>query len=82
MLLDGNTDMKASDLVTSLQSIQLYEVIRGRHGLFGPSTFKRNTNNTPIDGIWATPGIQIQAGGYFDYDVVFQLRIIDAYGLT
>ena len=27
--------------------------------------------STPIDGIWATPGIVIQEGGYFDYDSVF-----------
>jgi hypothetical protein len=26
---------------------------------------------TPIDGIWATPGIDILAGGYFNYDEVF-----------
>jgi len=37
----------------------------------GPSTFIRNTNRTPIDGIWATPGIDIISGGYFAYDEVF-----------
>ncbi len=63
--------MRASDLITSLQSIQLYEVILGMQRLLGPSTFKWNTTITPIHGIWVTPGIQIQAGGYFDYDVVF-----------
>jgi hypothetical protein len=72
LLLDGNSDMKDSDLVKALQAIQKKEVILRKHGLSGTSTFKRNMTNTSIDGIWATPGIQIQAGGYFDYDAVFQ----------
>jgi hypothetical protein len=31
------------------------------------STFSRNLNNIPIDGIFATPTIQLQAGGYFGF---------------
>ncbi len=42
-----------------------------RHGLNGPSTFRRNTTNNPIDGIWTSPNIDISAGGYFAYDSVF-----------
>jgi hypothetical protein len=31
------------------------------------STFSRNLNNIPIDGIFATPTISLQAGGYFGF---------------
>ncbi len=71
LLLDGNTDMKRSDLQKVLESCQLREVILEKHGVHGPSTYRRNNTNTPIDGIWATPGIVIQEGGYFEYDPVF-----------
>ena len=71
LLLDGNTDMKNSDLQKALEFCQLREVILEKHGVHGPSTYRRNNTNTPIDGIWATPGIVIQEGGYFEYDSVF-----------
>ncbi len=51
LLLDGNSDMKDSDLVKALQAIQKKEVILRKHGLSGTSTFKRNMTNTSIDGI-------------------------------
>jgi exonuclease III len=70
LLIDGNTNMKRSDLRSSLESLTLREVILEKHGLNGPSTFRRNNSKSPIDGIWASPGISIQAGGYFDYDEV------------
>ncbi len=71
LLLDGNTGMRRSDLQTSLENCQMREVILEKHGTHGPSTYRRNNSDTPIDGIWATPGIEIQEGGYFDYDSVF-----------
>jgi hypothetical protein len=45
--------------------------ITTRHGYDSPSTFKRNTQHIPIDRIWGTPGIDIKAGGYFQFDEVF-----------
>ncbi len=62
--------MKQSDLKNAFNSLTMKEVILDKHGLQGPSTFRRNNTKTPIDGIWATPNISILAGGYFDYDEV------------
>ena len=72
LLIDGNSSMKSSDLSLALSECSLREVLLDRYGTNGPSTFIRNTTRTPIDGIWATPGIDILAGGYFSYDEVFQ----------
>ncbi|MFN9982402.1 MAG: hypothetical protein ACK53Y_20915, partial [bacterium] len=72
LLIDGNSSMKSSDLSLALSACSLREVLLDRYGTNGPSTFIRNTTRTPIDGIWATPGIDILAGGYFSYDEVFQ----------
>ncbi len=71
LLLDGNTDMRRSDLQYSLENCQLREVILEKHGTQGPSTYTRNNTNTPIDGLWATPSIEIQVSDYFAYDSVF-----------
>jgi hypothetical protein len=43
----------------------------GKHGFAGPSTFRRNNNKVPIDGIWATPGVSMIQGKYFGFDEVF-----------
>jgi hypothetical protein len=71
LLLDGNSSMKSSDLSLALNACTLREVLLDRYGTNGPSTFIRNTTRTTIDGIWATPGIAILAGGYFSYDEFF-----------
>jgi hypothetical protein len=51
LLIDRNSNMKAGDLKNMLSSCTLREVILERHGLQGPSTFRRNNTNNPIDGI-------------------------------
>ncbi|MFN9980866.1 MAG: hypothetical protein ACK53Y_13155, partial [bacterium] len=71
-MLDGNSDMRNSDLSKALENLELEEAILGRHGKQGPATHKRNSNGIPIDGIWITPGIVIEKGGYCEYDEVFQ----------
>jgi hypothetical protein len=71
LLIDGNSSMKSGDLASAFSNCSLREVLLDKYGLQGPSTFIRNTTHTPIDGIWATPGIDILAGGYFAYDKVF-----------
>jgi len=71
LLIDGNSNMKQSDLKAALVQIDMEEVIIGKHGLDGPATHKRNATSGPIDGIWGTPGIVINKGGYFAYDEVF-----------
>ncbi len=63
--------MKNSDLKMALENLTLNEVLLKKHGLNGPSTFRRNNSKHPIDGIWASPNICLKAGGYFAYDDVF-----------
>jgi hypothetical protein len=70
ILIDGNSNMKGSDLSRAFTQLSLSEAILGRHGTVGPATHKRNSTQTPIDGIWVSPGIQIERGGYFEYDEV------------
>jgi hypothetical protein len=67
-MLDGNEDMHRGLFSQTFCSLQLREVLLQRHGNKAPSTYRRNTNDIPIDGIWASLGIEIIAGGYFDYD--------------
>ncbi len=71
LMLDGNSNMRKSDLKSALESCSLKEVILKKHGTHGPATFRRNNAKTPIDGIWTSPSIDIKACGYFDYDSVF-----------
>jgi hypothetical protein len=70
LMLDGNEDMHKGNLANKLHNLQLREVILEKHGHKAPSTYRRNTKEVPIDGIWASTGIQIKAGGYFDFDEV------------
>lgn len=63
--------MKSSDLTTALQGMLLHEVLLDCYGLNGLRKCSKNTCSTPIDSIWTTAGITIQAGGYFAYDEVF-----------
>jgi hypothetical protein len=70
LLIDGNSNMKNSDLRTALEEIHMKEAILQKHGLLGPATHKRNSTSSPIDGIWTTPGKAIERGGYFAYDEV------------
>jgi len=70
LTIDGNSDMKKSDLSTALNKLSLKEAILHRHGNRGPATHKRNSTGIPIDGIWISPGLEIIKGGYFAYDEV------------
>jgi hypothetical protein len=70
-MLDGNADMRRGEIYESLTSCHLREVILKKHGSKYPSTYHRNLHNVPIDRIWASPGLQIMRGGYFDFDSVF-----------
>lgn len=63
VMLDGNEDMRSGALSNAFHTCTLREVILEKHGPNTPSTYDRNTKNTPIDGIWCTPSLQIQVGG-------------------
>jgi hypothetical protein len=71
LLIDGNSNMRNSDLSRAFASLNLRDILLEKYGLNGPSTHARNTSRAPIDGIWAFPGIDIMAGGYLNYDEVF-----------
>ncbi len=70
-MLDGNSNMRRSDLKDALEACSLKEIILEKHGLQGPETFRRNNTKTPIDGLWASSNISIRGCGYFSYDDVF-----------
>ncbi len=70
LMLDGNSNMKGSDLGRALLQLSLFEAILEWHGTNDTATHKRNSTNSPIDGIWLSPGLQIERGGYFEYDDV------------
>ena len=70
LMMDGNCNMRDSDLQRMLNELTLKEIILTKHGSAGPATSKRNTQAIPIDGIWTTPGIHMEAGGYFKFDEV------------
>jgi hypothetical protein len=40
-------------------------------GIMPLQPIRRNTSRKPIDGIWASPSINIVGGGYFLFDEVF-----------
>jgi hypothetical protein len=70
LMIDGNTNMKRGDLYESFTQLSLREAIIDKHGSNGPATHKRNSNSILIDGIWITPGLPIERGGYCVYDDV------------
>jgi len=69
-MMDGNCNMRDSDLQHMLNELTLKEILLTKHGPAGPATSKRNTQAIPIDGMWTTPGIHMEAGGYFKFDEV------------
>ncbi len=70
LLLDGNSDLRSSFMATLFETTGLWEVLLACHSRNGPSTFNRNTSNTPIDGIWASHDITIQQGGYMAHEQI------------
>jgi hypothetical protein len=70
LLIDGNSNMKDSDLRNTCIKLSLKEAILSKHGLIGPSTFRRNHLNNLIDGVWLSQGLDPQTCGYFGYDSV------------
>ena len=49
----------------------LREAILSRHHGPYPATQQCNSGNVPIDGIFVTPGVVVQAGGYFEFHKYF-----------
>lgn len=72
IMLDGNSDMKGSNLSAALLNLNLHEALLYKYGTNGPSTFHRNKTKTPIDGIWISADMKILQGGYLQYDELIQ----------
>ncbi len=70
VMLDGNEDMRRGKLSQTFTNLHLREVIIQKHGRLAPSIYRRNTKDVPIDGIWASLGLNITSGGYFAMDEV------------
>ena len=60
--LDANEDLRNGPVATALQSHNLREVLLTKHGQNAPPT--TDNGSSVIDGIWATPSINIEQGGY------------------
>jgi hypothetical protein len=82
LMLDGNEDMQAGPLKTSLEQCQLWEVISDHHGPNDPSTVINNTSETLINGIWCNAAISIKAGGYLPFEALCLEPIIERSGVT
>jgi hypothetical protein len=63
--MDANEDVRGGDTARIFAEMDMREVIlEAHHDKSPPATCDKNTNREPIDGIFATPGIRIVAGGY------------------
>ncbi len=73
--MDCNEDLVVptpKSLCPRLADQGLREVLLERHAqLASQPTFHRNMRCHPIDGIFATPGVEILAGGYYAFDEYF-----------
>jgi hypothetical protein len=68
VMLDANSDVRDGDVNQMFFDAGMREVLLEINSdLPVTSTFARNLNNIPIDGIFATPTITLQAGGYFGF---------------
>jgi hypothetical protein len=70
LFIDGNSDMKRSDLSKALQQLSLREIILSKQGQDGPATYRHNSTRTSIDGIWMSTGLGYEKCGYFAYNEV------------
>jgi hypothetical protein len=71
LMLDGNDDMRRGPIHNAFLNCQLRECILTKDGNKVVNTYRRNTKNIPIDGIWISPSLEIRAGGYLGFDEVF-----------
>jgi hypothetical protein len=60
--LDANEDLRRGPMSMAFQQCNMREVLLTRHGKNAPPT--TDNGSAVIDGIWATPSISIECGGY------------------
>jgi hypothetical protein len=67
--LGANDDLRNGIVKRGMARRGLREVLLSKHrDKPTVATFHRNTDGKPIDGIFATRGIKVQAGGYYAFD--------------
>jgi hypothetical protein len=67
-MLDVNGDVRDGAVMQMFLVIGMREVLLNSNSdLAATSTFARNHQNVPIDGIFATPSVLLQGGGYFAF---------------
>ena len=65
LMLDANQDVRDQVIKNKLATVQMREILLERHGQDAPNTYNRG--RLPIDGIFATPAIDIIKGGYHGF---------------
>jgi hypothetical protein len=60
--LDANEELRSGKIATAFHERNMKEVLLQRHGRSAPPT--TDNGSAVIDGIWATPSIGIERGGY------------------
>lgn len=63
LMIDANEDVQS--FAQSIQQTGLQEVLLTRHGNLAPTTY--HNGSSPIDGIFASPSIDILISGYFEF---------------
>ena len=67
--IDANEDVRTGDTKDFFRAQDMREIILDQHSTKSPpATCNKNTKRQPIDGIFATNGIKIIAGGYAPFD--------------
>ena len=67
--LDANDDLRNGPVKRLMARQGLREVLLSKHKTKSTvATFNRNTDHKPINDIFATRGIKVQAGGYYAFD--------------
>ncbi|CAJ1938373.1 unnamed protein product, partial [Cylindrotheca closterium] len=72
--VDANEDIsstKSSSFRQRLRDVGMEEAILQRYPGRTVATQHRNKRGTPIDGIFTTSGVAVQAGGYYNFDEFF-----------
>jgi hypothetical protein len=68
VMLDANGDVRDGAINQTFDDLGMREVLLEFNSeLPATATFSRNHQETPIDGIFATPSVQLQGGGYFAF---------------
>jgi hypothetical protein len=67
--IDANEDVRQGGTARIFSKMALREVILElHHHKLPPATCDKNNNREPIDGLFASPGVRIVAGGYSPFN--------------